>query len=146
MTKPLFFDPLVHTIGLDCEFAATLGALANETLLASHPVYSYLARRYELELRSFTWEPELDPGEAGWRVLETLLTKRMARWMLWEAKPLESTREKLAARGIGVIVFEVVGNRPAKGDYISRMEANVRTLHDALGQSPPQSRRCSHLD
>jgi zinc transport system substrate-binding protein len=126
---------------LDCEFAATLDALADEPILGSHPVYPYLARRYNLDLRSLVWEPELDPGEAGWRALDTMLAERPARWMLWEAKPLDSTRKKLAARGLGVIVIEVVGNRPAKGDYLSRMDANVEVLRQALaGDVPPLGR------
>jgi len=58
---------------IDCELAAALGTLATKPLLASHPVYAYLARRYNLDLRSLTWEPELDPGHKGWRALDALI-------------------------------------------------------------------------
>jgi zinc transport system substrate-binding protein len=118
---------------LDCELAATLGELESEPLLASHPVYGYLARRYDLDLRPVTWEPGIDPGEAGWQALDALLADRATRWMLWEAEPLGTTRAKLAARGVGVIVFDTLGNRPARGDYLSTMNANTEVLGSAVG-------------
>jgi zinc transport system substrate-binding protein len=128
-------DALVNDLErLDCELAASVGVLANEPLLASHPVYAYLARRYGLDLRSVTWEPDLDPGEAGWRALDALLSEKSARWMLWEALPTEATRQKLEARGVGVIVFELASNRPVQGDYLSIMNANLVTLGHAAGQ------------
>ena len=34
--------------------------LAQRPLLGSHPVYQYLARRYQLNLREVHWEPEFD--------------------------------------------------------------------------------------
>ena len=128
-------DALVIELeGLDCELAAALGELADEPLLASHPVYPYLARRYGLDLRSVTWEPEMDPGEAGWRALDVLLAEGAARWMLWEASPTEAIRQKLEARGIVVIVFDVASNRPAEGDYVSIMTANAFALGHSAGQ------------
>jgi zinc transport system substrate-binding protein len=113
---------------LDRDLATAFATIEGEPLLASHPVYSYLARRYRLDLRSFTWEPNVDPGEAGWQALDVLLAERTARWMLWEAEPLEATRKKLEARGITGLVFEVVNNQPAGGDFLSAMRANLETL------------------
>jgi zinc transport system substrate-binding protein len=135
-------DALVAELeGLDCELAAALSALADEPLLASHPVYPYLARRYGLDLRSVTWEPEIDPGEAGWRALDVLLAEGAARWMLWEASPTEAIRHRLETRGVGVIVFEVAANRPVRGDYFSAMNANLAALRRAVGNEggPPPS-------
>ena len=40
-----------------------------QPLLASHPVYQYLARRYGLNTRSVLWEPEVMPEEAEWQEL-----------------------------------------------------------------------------
>jgi zinc transport system substrate-binding protein len=119
---------------LDRELAASVGEFVNEPLLASHPVYAYLARRYGLDLRSVTWEPDLDPGEAGWRALDALLAQKPARWMLWEASPTEEIRQGLETRGVGVIVFELASNRPVQGDYLSIMNANVVALGHAVKQ------------
>jgi len=136
-------DALVSDLErLDCELAASVGVLANEPLLASHPVYAYLARRYGLDLRSVTWEPDLDPGEAGWRALGALLDEKPARWMLWEAPPAEEIRQQLEARGIGVIVFELASNRPIQGDYLSIMNANVVALGHSAEQGGARQPSC----
>jgi zinc transport system substrate-binding protein len=127
---------------LDCELAATLAAFADEPLLASHPVYPYLARRYGLDLHSVTWEPDRDPGDTSWETFDTLLSEHPAHWMLWESTPLESTREKLAARGVGVIVFETASNRPARGNYLSVMDENLRELRLAAGLPDTRSDGC----
>jgi zinc transport system substrate-binding protein len=113
---------------LDRELEAALAASAGESWLASHPVYPYLARRYGLDLRSLTWEPDREPRDEDWQALDALLAARPARWMLWEALPLERTRALLAERGVQVVVFEVLGNRPEQGDYLSRMRANLDAL------------------
>lgn len=116
---------------LDRDLATAFAAIAGEPLLASHRVYSYLARHYGLDLRSHTWEPEVDPGEADWQALDASLAERPARWMLWEAEPLEAIRRKLEARGVTVLVFAVASNRPAHGDFLSTMRANLETLDRA---------------
>jgi zinc transport system substrate-binding protein len=127
-------DALVNDLErLDCELTATLGAFSGEPLLASHPVYAYLVRRYGLDLRSVTWEPDLDPGEAGWKALDALLAERPARWLLWEASPAETTVQELKTRGVGVIVFELASNRPVHGDYLSVMNANAESVRHAAG-------------
>jgi len=136
-------DALVNDLErLDCELAARVGVLANEPLLASHPVYAYLARRYGLDLRSVTWEPDLDPGKEGWRALDALLDEKPARWMLWEAPPTEEILQQLEARGIGVIVFELASNRPVQGDYLSIMNANVVALGHTAGQDGARQPSC----
>lgn len=128
-------DALVSDLEkLDCELAASVGVLANEPLLASHPVYAYLARRYGLDLRSVTWEPDVDPGDASWRAIDALLAEKPSRRMLWEASPTEEVRQQLEARGVGVIVFDLASKRPAQGDYLSIMNTNVVTLGHAVGQ------------
>ena len=128
---------------LDCELAATLGSFSGEPLFASHPVFSYMARRYGLDLRSVTWEPGLGPGEAGWVSFDALLAERAARWMLWEAAPTETIRQKLESRGVGVIVFEVASNRPAQGDYLSVMNANLVSIRHAAGQESAFQSSCA---
>jgi len=136
-------DALVSDLErLDCELAASVGVLANEPLLASHPVYAYLARRYGFDLRSVTWEPDVDPGEADWQALDALLAEKPARWMLWEASPTETIRQKLEARAVGVIVFELASNRPGQGDYLSIMNANVLALGHAGGQGDARQPSC----
>ena len=59
-----------------------------EPLLASHPVYQYLQRRFELELKSVHWEPEGAPPAKEWEALKLTLEQYPARWMIWEGAPV----------------------------------------------------------
>lgn len=97
-------------------------------MLASHPVYQYLARRYALDLRSLHWEPGLVPDAEQWATLDALLAERPARWMLWEAKPLPAVAADLQRRGVAVVVFEPCANRPAVGDLLEVMAHNVTAI------------------
>ncbi len=121
---------------LDRELAAAFGSLGDRSLLASHPVYPYLARRYALEMRSLLWEPDVTPPESEWRALDAILERHAVAWMLWEAEPGPDTRAGLRERGIGVIVFRTCANRPRDGDYLSVMRGNVEALRAAVSSGP----------
>lgn len=58
---------------------------AGRPLLASHPVYQYLARRYRLDIEALHWEPGVHPQDDEWRALEARLAEHPARTMLWES-------------------------------------------------------------
>ncbi len=100
-------------------------------VLASHPVYQYLARRYQLKLQSLMWEPDVSPDAAQWRELELVNAKHSGKWMLWEARPIAETQTGLASMGIRSIVFEPCMNRPAEGDFLAVMKANIENLGSA---------------
>jgi zinc transport system substrate-binding protein len=116
---------------LDAELAqATAGGAP---LLASHPVYQYLERRYRLNLVSLHWEPNEMPSETEWRRLEGVLRTHGARAMLWEAEPSGEIAARLAKHGIAPVVFDPCANRPRDGDYLAVMRANAARLRAALG-------------
>ena len=100
-------------------------------LLASHPVYQYLARRYNLKIRSLMWEPGVYPDAASWQNLNNKLRKQAAAWMLWEDEPLQKTRDQLSSMGVNVILFRPVMNRPQQGDFMTIMEDNIMALATA---------------
>jgi zinc transport system substrate-binding protein len=104
------------------------GRLDGAPLLASHPVYQYLARRYRLELTSVHFEPDEPPTEQGWRELEGLRTAHRARWMLWEKEPLAATAYRLEALGIGIIVFDPCAGTPASGDFLTVLHDNAQRV------------------
>ena len=101
-------------------------------LLASHPVYQYLARQYQLNLQSFMWEPEEVPDKGEWQLIEKLLITHPAQLMLWEADPYAETVNRLKIMGIDTLVYQPMGNRPAKGDFISVMRDNIGRLQKAI--------------
>jgi len=100
-----------------------------ETLLvASHPVYQYLARRYKLQLQSVHWEPDEIPNADALKSLDTLLKQHSAKWMIWEGTPVDDSVKMLNEKGIQSIVFAPCGNVPQAGDYLSVMRDNLRNL------------------
>jgi zinc transport system substrate-binding protein len=99
--------------------------------IASHPVYHYLARRYDLDIESLFWEPDVYPDERQWSLLENLLVDRPAKWMIWEGTPLEQSIDRLEGLGVSSLVFDPAGNRPATGDFLSVMKGNAAELRRA---------------
>jgi zinc transport system substrate-binding protein len=119
---------------LDQDLRDALAAVGGAPLLASHPVYQYLASSYGLDLESVTWEPEEMPSEPAWRVFRVLRARHSARWMIWEAEPIPEINARLAELNIRALVFAPLGNRPADGDYLAGMSANVRRLRAMAAQ------------
>ncbi len=110
-----------------------LGQLLNgEPLIASHPVYQYMARRYRLDLHSVHWEPETVPDDKAMDELKALLQKHPAKWMVWEDTPAPESVEKLKALGLGSVVFNPCGRAPEKGDFMTVMKANVKALEEVF--------------
>lgn len=120
---------------LDGELEEAFKGLDGKPLLASHPVYQYLARRYGLELKSVHFEPNEPPDEKGWRHLEGILKTHPAGWMLWEGEPIASTSDRLASLGVGVIVFDPCSNTPAAGDFLTVMQDNAKRVEAASPQA-----------
>lgn len=106
--------------------------IAGAPLVASHPVYHYLARRYELNIKSVLWEPETVPDDKAMADLQTILSAHPAKWMIWEGEPNKESVSNLKAIGIQSLVFDPCGNVPDKGDFLSVMKANVDAMEKAF--------------
>jgi zinc transport system substrate-binding protein len=119
-------------LALDARLEALAARHPDLPLLASHPVYAYLARRYGLNLESVMWEPDEVPAEAAWNALEARLRERPAAWMIWEAEPAAESVERLESLGVQSLVFEPTANRPTEGDFRGAMEQNLRNLEAAF--------------
>ena len=117
---------------LDERLQAIAKSAPGRPLLASHPVYQYLARRYGLNIESVLWEPDTLPEDPQWGELESALEGHAAGWMLWEGAPLAASVERLAALGVRSVVFDPCGNRPEEGDFLSVMRDNAAQLESAL--------------
>jgi zinc transport system substrate-binding protein len=123
-------------LGLDGRISEIVTTDPDRALLASHPVFQYLAAQYDLEIRSIHFEPDEPPSPAAWRELQMILDGHPARWMLWEAEPLPETAARLRELGVESVVFTPAGNRPESGDYLSVMDANIRRLGAAYRGTP----------
>ncbi len=124
-----FAELEVDLVGLDSTLARAAESLLGTPVLGSHPVYQYLAARYDLDLRSVHFEPDEIPGAADWQELKRLQDERPARLMLWEAEPMPEVRQRLESElGIRSVVFSPCANAPDVDDYIGIMRQNAQRL------------------
>lgn len=130
--KPYFeknFESLHNDlVELDKRMLALGRKSGGKPLLASHPIYQYMARRYNLNLEMVMWEPDVDPGKEQWQHLDIIRKNHPAKYMIWEGEPLGQSKEKLAALKIQSVVFEPCFSVPAKGDFLSVMKSNISNL------------------
>lgn len=117
---------------LDERMSALSRRLVQHPLVASHPVYHYLARRYGMDLRSVLWEPDSALDDTAMNDLKAVLAGHRARWMIWEGEPSKENVEKIAALGLQSIVFDPCANVPESGDFMSVMKANVDHMEKAF--------------
>ena len=104
-------------------------------LLGSHPVYQYLARGYDLDIRMVMWEPDEDPGEAQYDYLQKMAEDLQASWMLWEASPRPESIARLEEMGISSLVYSPCFNRPEEGDFLTIMTQNVDRLEAVFNRT-----------
>ena len=113
---------------LDESLSTMTEGSADVPLFASHPVYQYFSRRYDLNINAVMWEPDALPDEGMWAALEELQESRAAAWMIWEDTPLPESVERLEGMGIRSVVFSPCGNRPDQGDFETVMKRNLENL------------------
>ncbi len=117
---------------LDQRLLAVGKRINNAPIVASHPIYQYLARRYGINLKPMLWEPEVVPDDAAMADLQTLIATHPAKWMIWEGEPAAESVAKLKAIGIESVVFDPCGNTPESGDLISVLTTDVENLEKAF--------------
>ncbi len=123
------FESLIEDLkALDTEISEIAQGHSEVPLIASHPVYQYFARRYQLDIKAVLWEPDVFPDEQMWKHLEEIVKEHPAKWMVWEGEPLPKSVAKLKEMGIESIVFDPCGNKPEQGDFFSVMKDNISNL------------------
>jgi len=128
------FDALADDLlALDEGLRSVFAGIGDRPLLASHPVYQYMAQKYALNLASVHFEPDEFPSESAWWDLNQLLAEHPADLMLWEGEPMSETSSALGELGVRSVVFDPCGNAPESGDYLTMMRANVSRLAETLG-------------
>lgn len=123
-------------LDLDEQLRVVGKALGEQPLLASHPVYAYLADAYGLSIQSLHLEPDQALSDDDWKEVDAVLKQHRAKWMLWEAPPFEAMEAGLLERGVTVIVFDPAGQSPSGGDFLSVMKDNVARLECVAGVKP----------
>jgi len=100
----------------------------SKPIIASHPVYQYLAEGYNINIVSVRWEPTDMPDEIEWEKFNKVLKENPTNIMIWEDEPLPEVKQELLKRGIQVIVFNPGANRPANGNFLDLMKTNIVNL------------------
>ena len=117
-----------NLVAIDREIDEIVAHNRKIPLIASHPVYQYLSKRYGLNLKSVHWEPDEIPTDKQWMELKDILKDHPAQWIIWEGEPKQTIVGQLQTRGINSLVFDPCGNVPEQGDFLSVMETNVQNL------------------
>ena len=120
--------------GLDASMKSLGGKIGSTPLLASHPIYQYMARAYGLKIEALEWEPEMEMTDEALGDLAKLQETHKAAWMIWEDEPGPANVTALAAQGIRSVVFSPCANRPVEGDWLSVMKQNLENLAEVVPQ------------
>ena len=94
-------------------------------MLFSHPVYQYLQQRYPLNGHALHWEPDVMPGDAQWRELQSLAGP--GALFVWEAQPTAEISERMDAMGLKWVVLDP-GAGGGVDDWLALQQANVAAL------------------
>tara|TARA_Y100000994_G_C15691641_1_gene441759 strand:+ start:723 stop:1646 length:924 start_codon:yes stop_codon:yes gene_type:complete len=106
----------------------------NVKLLASHPAYNYLSKRYGWDIINFDFDPAEPLDENQIKSLELALKKSARSIMLWEQMPLDAVKKNLKEKfSINNIHFSpcesIAASDLAKGlDYLKMMNINLDKL------------------
>lgn len=113
---------------LDRELFETAKLIGETPLLASHPIYQYLSRRYGLNIKALSWDAGVIPTEADLLELDVVLEEHSASHLIWEAMPPPEAVRILEQSGIHSVLFRPCANRPSEGDWLTVMKENVANL------------------
>ena len=107
---------------------------AGKPVLASHPAYNYLARRYRWKVINLDLDPGTMPSEDAVAGLRSVVSDRGVRNLLWESSPRDEIAARLVVqlgvRSVVVSPVESLGSteRSSGQDYLSIMHANIERL------------------
>jgi zinc transport system substrate-binding protein len=115
-------------LALDAQMTALSAKKPGLPLVGSHPIYQYMARRYNLNLKMVMWEPGEDPGKQKWNQFRELVKEHPAEWMIWEGKPLPESAKRLQEMNIRSRIFSPCFSKPEQGDFLSVMQQNIKNM------------------
>lgn len=109
-------------------------AFKNMKLLASHPAYNYISKRYGWDIINFDFDPSEPLNETQIKALQAALDKKDRNIMLWEEMPIDSIRDNLDNQfAINSIEFSPCESMTAADladgkDYLKVMLMNLDAL------------------
>ncbi len=109
-------------------------SFGKQPLLASHPAFNYLARRYDWNIKSLDLDPEKMPSDRVIQGIQEILTNHTAKYVLWEAAPTNEIADRLEEElGLTSIEFspcELLAEQDIQEglDYLKVMQQNLENL------------------
>lgn len=116
---------------LDAAAMAALAPARDIAMIATHPRYQYLARRYGLTIDALEWEAGAMPSAEELTTLETRASETGARVIIWEAEPPQAAKDAVTALGLESATFAPLAHRDGSADFAASFRAAV----DALSES-----------
>jgi zinc transport system substrate-binding protein len=123
---------------LDAALKKLTADYEGELILASHPAYNYLQKRYDLNIINLDLDPESMPDDETMAALKKAQAEHPARYILWEGEPLPEIRDRFATElGLTSVLFSPAElmdpeELAAGADYMSVMRENVARLGPVL--------------
>lgn len=113
---------------LDDTTRAALSPLQGAAIIATHPRYHYLERRYGLSMTSLEWDAGAMPTQDELAELSEAVTETGAQILIWEAAPPAEAMEAVAAFGLQSVVFPPLAHAPEDGTMLEALNVSVAAL------------------
>lgn len=107
---------------------------SNQPLLASHPAYNYIARRFDWNIKNLDLDPEVMPSEETFTKIRKILQSHSAKFILWETYPKQEIaqrfKDELSLESIEFSPCELLSSEEKQQglDYLAIMKKNLENL------------------
>ncbi|MEU1684722.1 metal ABC transporter substrate-binding protein [Micromonospora sp. NPDC005707] len=120
--------------GLDADYTRGLATCQRREIVTSHTAFGYLADHYRLEQVGITGlSPDAEPAPQHLAEVAEEAREHGATTIFFETLVSPKIAETVAREvGARTAVLDPIEGRPADGDYLSAMRANLQTLRTAL--------------
>ena len=120
-------DLAAELTALDVAALEAFASLEGVAMIATHPRYHYLERRYGLSITSLEWEAGAMPTAEQLAELGTLVADTGANILLWEAAPPQQALDAVAALNLRSVVFPPLAHR-SDGGYLAAFQRAIAEL------------------
>lgn len=121
---------------LDDGAQVALDAAEGVRMIATHPRYQYLSRRFDLSISSLEWDAGATPSDEDLADLEALATETGARVLIWEAAPSPDATEAVEALGLQSVVVDPLAGIALRAPFVEALADALTRLSAAATQSP----------
>ncbi len=122
---------------LDRQAETVFANMQGTKLIATHPRYQYMGRRYGLSVISLEWEAGATPDAEQLTALRTLIDQTGAKILIWEAEPSAKALRAASELGLQNIIFPTLVHPPEDGDFVSAYKNALSAFAEANARLSP---------